>query len=424
VSAGLVQAVVHALEDHGPLPLGQLAGMLGQPVAQVRAELAAFNDVDTSDLLLDPMFTITPAGGWPEDDRIPDPAPADTDVVAFSPAVAGPDVGLAHVDAGTLGPLLAAADQLSTLEPGNLALAAAVDSLRTALLAGVTGHAAYRTRTAAVFQHAATTQRAVRITYASAWIPKVTTRTIHPYRVVSTRRGYEIDAGPLDDQGKPRTFLITGIRDYRLLDHTFDLPPEAAEAVAANRTLSAVSGIAPHRSMWAVRHWAERVDQSHADADDVAFTAWLLPPVAERVALIGLAGGPGIDIDDDTLAQAPPRWPPNCCATTGCEPCESPSSVGGTHPPVSPGSPAGGVVSAPVPVGQDGAGGDVAAWPSDVDPAHRAAHHPRIPDHRDSSASPTTFRRPDPGAGVPAARSNGPAPPAADPDGTAPAARP
>jgi proteasome accessory factor C len=306
VSAGLILAVVHALEEHGPLPIDRLGAMLGVPVAEARAQLAAFDDVDTTELRLDPMFMITPAGGWPEDPDVPDPDPADTDIVAFSPSVAGRDLGLAHVDAGTLGPLLAAADQLRTLEPGNLPLASAVDTLRTALLAGVTGHAAYRTRTAAVFQHAATTRRAVRITYASVWTPKVTTRTIHPYRVVSTRRGYEIDAGPLDDDGRPRTFLITGIRDHHLLDETFDIPPEAAAAIEANRTLTPVTGVAPHRSMWAVRHWAERVDQAHSDTDDVAFTAWLLPPVPQRVALICLAGGPGIDINDNTLAAAAP----------------------------------------------------------------------------------------------------------------------
>lgn len=306
MSAGLVQGVVHALEEHGPLPIGRLADLLGVPVDEVRAQLAAFDDVDTTELALDPMFMITPAGGWPEDDTSPDPDPADTDTVAFSPSVAGPDLGLAHLDAGTLGPLLAAADQLRTLEPGNLPLASAVDTLRTALLAGVTGHAAYRTRTAAVFQHAATTRRAVRITYASVWTPKVSTRTIHPYRVVSTRRGYEIDAGPLDDHGRPRTYLITGIRDHAVLDETFDVPTEAPAAIEANRTLTPVTGVAPHRSMWAVRHWAERVDQAQSDADDVAFTAWLLPPVVQRIALICLAGGPGIDIDAPDLADAAP----------------------------------------------------------------------------------------------------------------------
>ena len=94
------------------------------------------------------MFMITPVGGWPEDDTVPDPDPADTDIVAFSHAVTGGDLGLSHLDACTLGPLLAAADQLSTLEPDNLPLASAVDTLRSTLMAGVTGHAAYRTRTA------------------------------------------------------------------------------------------------------------------------------------------------------------------------------------------------------------------------------------------------------------------------------------
>ncbi len=307
MGASLIQATVHVLTEHGPLPLSRLAALLDRPAPEVRAELAAFNDVDTADLLLDPMFTITPAGGWPEDDTVPDPDPADTDVVAFSPSVAGPDLGLAHVDAGTLGPLLAAADLLRSLEPGNLPLAAAVDTLRSALLAGLTGHAAYRTRTAAVFHSAARERRAVRITYSSAWTPRVSTRTIHPYRVVSTRRGYEVDAGPLDTAGRPRTYLITGIRDHHLLDHSFDVPAAAAAALEANRSLTPVTGVAPHRAMWAVRHWAERVDQAQSDADDVEFTAWLLPPVDQRVALMCLAGGPGIDLDDPALDRAATR---------------------------------------------------------------------------------------------------------------------
>lgn len=303
MSAHLVLASVHALEEHGPLPLSRLATLLASTANEVRAQVEAFNDVESTGRTLDPMFTITPADGWPDDPQAADPEPADTDVVAFSPAVAGRDLGLAHVDAGTLGPLLAAADQLRTLEPGNLPLASAVDTLRARLLTGVTGHAAYRARTAAVFQHAAQGRRAVRITYSGTWTETVTTRTIHPYRVVSTRRGYEVDAGPLDSHGRPRTYLLTGVRDFAVLDETFDVPGQAGEAVAQNRTLTPVSGVAPHRAMWAVRNWAERVDQARFDTDDVQFTAWLLPPVAPRVALICLAAGPGIDIDDECLCE-------------------------------------------------------------------------------------------------------------------------
>ena len=103
MSASLVQATVHALTEHGRLPIGRLAALLGHPVAEVRAQLTAFNDVDTTDLVLDPMFAITPAGGWPEDDTVPDPAPADTDIVAFSPAVAGTDLEALPSRAGDSG---------------------------------------------------------------------------------------------------------------------------------------------------------------------------------------------------------------------------------------------------------------------------------------------------------------------------------
>ena len=41
----------------------------------------------------------------------------------------------------------------------------------------------------------------------------------------------------------------------------------------------AVHGYAPHEGMWAVFHWAERVDQGESDGYGVLFTAWLLPPL-------------------------------------------------------------------------------------------------------------------------------------------------
>lgn len=303
MSANLVLAAVHVLAEHGPTPIGRLAGLLGCRTSELRGQLTAFNDVETESLVLDPLFTITPAAGWPDDDQ-PDPQPSDADVVAVAASASGATLGLAHRDAGVLGPLLAAADQLRCLEPGNLALASAVDTLRTALLAGVTGHAAYRTRTAAMFQRAVERRRQVRITYSTTWGATVGTRVIHPYQVVSTRRGYEVDAGPLDAEGRPRTFLVSGIREHHVLAATFEVPAGAMAAMEANRVLTPVTGVGAHRCMWAVRNWAERVDQAMFDTDDVAFTAWLLPPVAERAALICLAGGPGIDLDDPGLVRA------------------------------------------------------------------------------------------------------------------------
>lgn len=301
MGADLIPGIVHALEQHGRIPIDGLARLLDAPADEVRHQILAFNDVELDGLILDALFVVEPEGGWP--DEGPDPEPSDRDLVCFAPAMTGGDLGLAHADAATLGPLLAAADLLRMLEPENLELAAAVDVLRTSLVTNVSGSAGYRARTARILHHAAAQQRRVRVTYARAWTPGVSTRIIDPYRVVSTSRGYEVDAGPLDDDGRPRTYLLSGMRQIEVLDDHFPAPPGLAEALEVNRQLTPVSGVAPHSVMWAIRHWSERVDQRASDTDDVAFTAWVLPPVPDRVALMCLVAGPGVDLDDPVLAR-------------------------------------------------------------------------------------------------------------------------
>ncbi len=303
-----LKSLSRVLEAHDRVSLRQLSAMLDVTPAELRQHIEAFNDVDTSTSPLDPMFRIEPAGGWPEDG--PDPAPTDDDIVSFSPNMSGGDLGLVHADAATLGPLLAAADQLRSMEPGNLDLAAAVDVLRSTLLTNVAGRAGFRARTAAMLQSAADDHRRVRIVYSGAWAPKLSERVIEPYQVSSTSRGYELDAGPLDAEGKPRTFLVSRIRDHEVLEDRFQPEPRMAEAISANRALTAVSGTADHSAMWAVRHWAERVEQDHEDSQEVQFTAWLLPPVPQRVALICLVAGLTADghamvrLDEPELRQA------------------------------------------------------------------------------------------------------------------------
>lgn len=302
-----VKSLVRVLEAHDRVTLQQLSAVLGVPIAELRESIEAFNDVDTSAAKLDPLFRIEPVGGWP--DEGPDPAPADDDVVSFTASMSGGDLGLVHADATTLGPLLVAADQLRSMEPENLDLAAAVDVLRGTLLTNVAGRAGFRARTAAILQRAADAHHLVRIVYSGAWVPKLSERVVEPFQVSSTSRGYELDAGPLDADGKPRTFLVSRIRELEVLTESFQPDPRMAEAVVANRTLTAVTGAADHAVMWAVRHWSERVEQDHEDSDEVRFTAWLLPPVPDRVALICLVAGltatgdPTVRLDDPALTQ-------------------------------------------------------------------------------------------------------------------------
>ena len=299
MSAEPILEVVRLLEEHRRIPLYRLATMLHTDPDVLRAQIEAFNDVEISGLVLDAAFTIEPANGWPEDG--PDPEPAITDVVKFGPGMGGDSLGLQHQDAAVLGPLLSAAQHLRALEPDNLPLASAIDKLSTSMLGTVTGQAGYRARVAAIFNAASATGHRMRITYSNTWIPKIDSRIIEPYRVMSTSRGYEVDAGPLDANGVPRTYLISQVRDWEVLAETFTPPPGVTVALDAHREQVAVTGYAPHDGLWAVFHWAERVDQGDSDGYGVVFTAWLLPPLPQRIGLMMLLGGPDAYLDDPDL---------------------------------------------------------------------------------------------------------------------------
>lgn len=299
MSVGPILEVVRLLEEHRRIPLYRLARMLRTDPDELRAQIEAFNDVEISGLVLDAAFSIEPVDGWPEEG--PDPDPATTDVVKFGPGMGGDSLGLHHQDAAVLGPLLSAAQQLRALEPDNLFLASAVDKLGSSMLGTVTAQARYRARIAALFNEAAASGHRMRITYSNTWIPRVITRTIEPYRVMSTARGYEVDAGPLDASGAPRTFLISQVRDWEVLTEMFTPPPGVTAALDSNRAQVAVHGYAPHEGLWAVFHWAERIDQGDSDGFGVVFTAWLLPPLPQRVGLMMLLAGPDAYLDDPDL---------------------------------------------------------------------------------------------------------------------------
>ena len=299
MSAGPILEVVRLLDEHRRIPLYRLAKMLHTDPDALRAQIEAFNDVEVSGLALDAAFSIEPADGWPDDG--PDPSPTITDIVKFGSGMGGDSLGLHHQDAAVLGPLLSAAQHLRALEPENLALASAVDKLSNTMLGTVSGQAGFRARLAAIFNDAAAAGHRMRITYSNTWLPKVETRTIEPYRVMSTSRGYEVDAGPLDDKGAPRTFLMSQVRDWEVLSETFTPPPGATAALDANREQLATTGYAPHDGLWAVFHWAERVDQGASDGYGVVFTAWLLPPLPQRVGLMMLLAGPDAYLDDPDM---------------------------------------------------------------------------------------------------------------------------
>jgi predicted DNA-binding transcriptional regulator YafY len=201
------------------------------------------------------------------------------------------ELGLEYFSADVIGPLYRAARDLSATEPDNTVLAQAVQRLETTLMTGIDGRAPYGGPVAAALRDAAARHRRVRIDYWRAWRPGRTTRLIDPYRVVSTRRGFEVDAGPLDDQGAIRTFLVSGIRSLEVTDEPFDRPGDVDARIAASRTITEVRVVVPRDLLWVVGRFAETMRVLQAD-DDLEVAAFVLPPVADRVGLMMTIAGP------------------------------------------------------------------------------------------------------------------------------------
>lgn len=271
------------------LDLAALAERVSAPEDELREELLAF-------------FTAEVLGGTDHGFRGghleflgPDGGDADAaaaTVVRLTDEAALTELGVEVFGPEVLAPLLAAAYDLLATEPDNAVLASAVASLESGLVSGVTAVPRDGAETAGLLRTAAATRRRVRVVYARTWRPGVVDRVIEPYRVVSTVRGYEVDAGPLDDDGAIRTYLVSGIHEVEVLDEMFHFPPDVAARIATARRETQVDLVVPQRSRWAVDLMAERVEVLAEDEDDAAVRAWLLPPLVDRVGQLLVLAGP------------------------------------------------------------------------------------------------------------------------------------
>ena len=182
----------------------------------------------------------------------------------------------------------------SLLEPDNAVLAGAVEKLRAFLDEDLRPPAIEEGAglTAAQWFRAARAHRRVRIRYVRAWWPGVAERVGEPYRVVRTRRGWEVDAGPPDEDGRLRTYLLTGVVEAEELDEVFEPPESLVDLLVAQRRTTPVRLVVPTSAVWVVERQAERVEVIREDGSDSEVVAHLLEPVADRVARILLVAGP------------------------------------------------------------------------------------------------------------------------------------
>lgn len=297
---GRLPAVLELLAQHPDgMALGALADAVGVPAPELRQDLLAFYTADPGILLGlsrgDVLEFLSPDGSEADPDtaevvRVVDERPSD-------------ELGVERVDARELALVYAAGRALLDLEPHNTHLREALEVLTETMYGAATplSDPGPADDHLAALRRAVEERRPVRITYSRAWSAGVSDRTIDPYRVVQTRRGWEVDAGPPDDQGRLRTFLLTGLRALEVLDDTFEPPTDLDRRLADQRTTATVRVTLPHAARWAADFFTEDVTVVEDDDYTSTLDLALLPPVDQRIGHLLLAAG------EEARVQRPAR---------------------------------------------------------------------------------------------------------------------
>jgi predicted DNA-binding transcriptional regulator YafY len=285
---GTLSNALTILEFHpAGLPLARLASELDTTTDSLRKTLLAYYVADVADQADFRLPVIEFIGSDGDDD------PARAEIVRVVSRDPERELGVEHLTAEQLGALHAAGSDLLSLEPDNDVLRSALHAFEASLWpVDVSDRADPGGDVAVELNHAAQERRRVRIAYARTWHPGTSERVIEPYRVLRTRRGWEVDAGPADDAGRIRTFLVTGIRELSLLDETFERPGNVDDLVAAQRSAVGIELVVPQTGRWAVERFAESVTLLQDDEESVKVCATFLPPVEQRVGLILISCGP------------------------------------------------------------------------------------------------------------------------------------
>lgn len=289
------------------LPLVTLSARVGVGVDELREDLMAFFTADLGDLLgmsrPDVLEFVGPDGE--------DVDPNTAEIVRIVSERPVEELGVEHVDAAELALIYTAAEALLDIDPTDADLAGAIDVLTETIFGeplALTGGMTSWQRPLEPLQDAARDRRKVRIVYSRAWEPGVSERVIEPYRLVQTRRGWEVDAGPIDDLGRMRTYLLSNLREYNVLPDAFTPPDDLDARLEAQRATTRVRVRLPHAARWVADFYAERVGVVDEDELTVTVDLDLLPPVEQRVGLLLLAAGlDTVVLSPAGLVQAGPR---------------------------------------------------------------------------------------------------------------------
>jgi proteasome accessory factor C len=287
------------------LPIADLAALVDVPVEELREDLLAFYTADVGTLLLGlSRPNVLEFVGSDGDD---DPTTAEVvRIVDERPT----ELGVEYVDASELALVYTAAQSLLELEPDDEDLKGAVRVLTETMLGDPVRPRAPASWNAPLeaLEDAVTGHRRVRIVYSRTWREGVTEREIEPFMLVQTRRGWEVDAGPVQPDGSIRTFLVSNIRSHEVLDEEFTLPSDVGDLLDAQRATTRVRVRIPHPARWAADFYAEKVAIVADDELTATLDLDLLPPVRARIGLLLLVAGPDAQVvDPAALVSAGPE---------------------------------------------------------------------------------------------------------------------
>lgn len=294
-------AVLEALSYHEAVRMSLLADEVGMTEAKVRELLVSYFMTDEPP---DRRGWVPPLEFVDEAGRESDPAAAP--MVRLTSDIVTNDLAFRYSPVATWAYTYRVARDELHLNPDNSLLEGALEKLgRVIDDVPDTGPVADALPEGpAAWHRAATDRRRVAIRYARAWRPGTTERVVEPYRVVRTRRGWEVDAGPADDDGRLRTYLLTGMLDATLLDETFDPPEDLVAMLVRQRRTTPVDFVLPPEEVWVLERLAEKTEEIRRDEEDVEIRAWFLEPVRERVAAALVTAGPRALVVDKNLMDA------------------------------------------------------------------------------------------------------------------------
>lgn len=287
---GRLPEVFEVLAAHPTgMSLGDLAATVGADPAELHDDLLAFYTADFDPVL----FGLRPPPGLEFYGPGGESDPAQAEFVRLVEERPGEEIGVEQVDAAELALVYTAAMALRELNPDDTDLAGAIEVLTDAIFGEEkpTDQVRSWNQPVETLREAIDSHHRVRIDYSRSWYQGVIGRVIDPYRLVQTRRGWEVDAGPPDEQGRLRTYLVANLRSVDVLDESYQDPPGLEHKLAEQRTTTRVRVRIPHSAHWAADFQAESTTVVIDDEFTTTLDLDMLPPVRHRLGLLLLAAG-------------------------------------------------------------------------------------------------------------------------------------